>query len=206
MKRIIILLAIFAITPQLFAQTTFPGDVYVKGGLNMHSITGSNISATDYMGLGYNVVFGYEKPLGTSENLLYNYEVGLGTRGSWYVKDGVDSKMTDHAIQIAMNIIYRIALAEGQALDFHAGLGTTADMFGKSVTKATAAGQTIKTEVSLGDYGSGFRRSDIVIMPGFTYWFGKFGLDVCWQRGLIAMSQDDDTCASNILFRVAYKF
>jgi len=204
MKRIILLLSLIAFPLTALAQNE-DLNLYVKGGLNMHSITGDDISASDYMGIGYNVVVGYDKSLGQTENLFYGYEVGLGTRGSWYAKDGAKSKMVNHAMQIGVSLIYRVPIADNQSLDLHAGLGSTMDFAGKSTSEAKVGDEVYSSEVKLKDYGSGFRRSDIYIAPGITLWLGRFGMDVSWQRGLMPMQADTNTCASNILFRLAYK-
>ncbi|MBP5571105.1 MAG: outer membrane beta-barrel protein [Bacteroidales bacterium] len=210
MKKLFITLFMAAIPLLAFAQTEAQTnenlEVYVLGGLNMHSITGEDYNAADNRGFGYNIVFGYQKPLGQNENLFYGYEVGMGTRGSWTVKDGVDSKMVDHAIQIGINLIYRIRISDKETLDFHVGEATTMDMFGKTVATAKVGGETYTSESKLKDYGTGFRMSDITLVPGVTFWYGKFGVDISWQRGLIPMSVDTDICQSNLLFRLGYKF
>lgn len=210
MKRILILLAVAALSLQAFAQTTLPGDIFVKASVNFHSVTGKDIQTMDNLGLGYRITFGMEKPLGASEQLLFQYEFGLGTRGSWSQTNegGVrsDSKMTDHALQVGLNLVYRMALGDNQSLDLHAGIGWSMDMFGKTKGETTMGEDTYKTEVKLKDYGTGFRRSDIFITPGLTFWIGNFGVDIAWQRGLIAMAEDTDTCASNILMGIAFKF
>ncbi|MBQ7194698.1 MAG: outer membrane beta-barrel protein [Bacteroidales bacterium] len=211
MKRFILLLAFAAFPLLASAQTEFPGG-FIKGGLNMHSITGTDavtgndISAAEYMGFGYNVVIGIEKPLGESNSLFYTYEVGFGTRGSWHAEDGSESKMVDHAVQIAVNLVYRIPVAANQSLDIHFGPGWTGDIAGKSVSKVQVMGDTYTSESKLKDYGSDFRRFDIVLTPGVTFWFGQFGIDVTWQKGMMPMTADTDIKASNILFRLAYKF
>ena len=211
MKRFILLL-VFAVIPLLsYAQDTNP-DMFIMGGLNMHSITGTDaisgnkMAAADYAGFGYNIVMGIVKPLGTSGNLHYSYEIGLGTRGSWHVENGAESKMVDHAIQMAVNLIYRIPIAANQSLDIHAGPGWTNDIAGKTTSKVTMGGSTYEDETKLKDYGTDFRRADILLTPGITFWFGQIGIDVTWQRGLIPMSADTDIKVSNILFRLAYKF
>ncbi|MBP5488197.1 MAG: hypothetical protein J6X77_01355 [Bacteroidales bacterium] len=210
MKKLLIILFMAACPLLAFAQEDAQANdqtvAYFMGGLNMHSITGDDVNAADNRGFGYNVVFGIQKPLGQNENLYYGYEVGMGTRGSWTVKDGVDSKMVDHAIQIGLNLVYKIRISGTQSLDFHVGEVTTADMFGKTVTTAKVAGDTYTNETKLKDYGSGFRMSDITFVPGLTFWFGNFGVDVSWQRGLMPMSTDTDICQSNLLFRLALKF
>ena len=114
--------------------------------------------------------------------------------------------MVNHAMQVGLNLVYRIGVGGNQSLDLHAGIGWTMDIFGKSKSEATMGGETYKNEVKLKDYGSGFRRSDIYISPGITFWLGNFGIDFAWQRGFIAMAQDTDTCASNILMGIAYRF
>lgn len=206
MKKLLIMLFVAAFPLLAYAQTDDQTTGYVMGGLNMHSITGDDYNAADNMGLGYNFVFGIQKPLGQNENLYYGYEVGMGTRGSWTVKDGVDSKMVDHALQIGLNLIYKIRISDTQSLDLHVGEVTTADMFGKTVGTVKVGGETYTSETKLKDYGTGFRMSDITFVPGLTIWFGNFGVDVSWQRGLIPMSSDSDICQSNLLFRLAYKF
>lgn len=210
MKRILILLAVAALSLQAFAQTTLPGDIFVKASVNFHSVTGKDIQTMDNLGLGYRITFGMEKPLGTSDQLFYQYEFGLGTRGSWSVDNeggiSTDSKMVNHAMQVGLNLVYRIGVGGNQSLDLHAGIGWTMDIFGKSKSEATMGGETYKNEVKLKDYGSGFRRSDIYFSPGITFWLGNFGIDFAWQRGFIAMAQDTDTCASNILMGIAYRF
>lgn len=206
MKKLLIMLFVAAFPLLAYAQTDDQTIGYVMGGLNMHSITGDDYNAADNMGLGYNFVFGIQKPLGQNENLYYGYEVGMGTRGSWTVEDGVDSKMVDHAIQIGLNLVYKIRISDTQSLDLHVGEVTTADMFGKTVGTVKVGGETYTSETKLKDYGTGFRMSDITFVPGLTIWFGNFGVDVSWQRGLIPMSSDSDICQSNLLFRLAYKF
>ena len=119
------------------------------GGLNMHSITGTDaisgnkMAAADYAGFGYNIVMGIVKPN---------------------------------------------------------------DIAGKTTSKVTMGGSTYEDETKLKDYGTDFRRADILLTPGITFWFGQIGIDVTWQRGLIPMSADTDIKVSNILFRLAYKF
>lgn len=210
MKSILLLLTALALSLQAFAQTTLPGDLFVKASVNFHSITGDDIKTMDNLGLGYRITFGMEKPLGSSEQLYMQYELGLGTRGSWSQSNeaGIrtDSKMTDHALQVGLNLLYRMALGDNQSLDIHAGLGWSMDMFGKTKSEATMGEETYKNETKLKDYGTGFRRSDIFITPGITYWIGNFGVDIAWQRGLIPMAEDTNTCASNILMGIAFKF
>ena len=136
MKRFLLLLTAAALSLQAFAQTENLPDFIVKADVNFHSVTGKDINAMDNMGLGYRITIGMERPLGTSDQLFYQYEFGLGTRGSWSVDNeggiSTDSKMVNHAMQVGLNLVYRIGVGGNQSLDLHAGIGWTMDIFGKS--------------------------------------------------------------------------
>lgn len=76
------------------------------------------------------------------------------------------------------------------------------DLFGNNTYKN--GGTTHKTHFK--DYKDQFRTYDIALNPGITFWYGQFGAELCWERGLISWDDHASVFSNDFKIRLAYRF
>ncbi len=172
---------------------------FVKAGVNFMNFGGDGIDDSD-MGVGYNAVFGFQKPIRTN-GAYWGMDLGLGSRGA---KD-----MMAHNVQISpFTFGWKIGLAENLKLDPHLGVygscdfASHADGYGSwdDYTYALYKASNRKTD-------STYHYPDVGMNIGVGIWYGRFNLDFTYQRGFIDVFSDmDGIKTSNILLRVGVAF
>lgn len=171
----------------------------VKAGLNMSSISG-DISDTK-------VRFGYNVGVTADYAINQNWYILSGLEYTTKGVNGSDGESIHAAyIQLPVHAGYKLEVAPGTKLIFHAGpylaYGTN--------------GNTEITVFQLGDLSFGgkaktfdiFRRFDAGLGLGIGAEFGKFGVDLGWDYGLVNMVEEGKGSlrTGNAYLSASYKF
>ncbi len=168
---------------------------FVKAGLNSMNFSGDGADGTDG-GTGYNVTFGYQKPMG-QDGAYWGMEFGMGSRGA--------EDMTAHNVQWSpFTFGWKIGLADKLYLDPHVGLYAALDYSSSIDTDSDE-------NFSWGDFADAL---DVDYLPvdagmniGVALWYSKFSFDVTLQKGFVDTFSDmDGIKTSNLLIRLGYAF
>lgn len=163
---------------------------FVKAGVSLDNFT--DLSTGERPTIGGDAVVGFQQPIFTS-SFYWGMDLGMGTRGGSYSYEnelGDEEKVTALAWGIRfvpLTVGYKLPLIDFISLDFHAGGFICYDLI-------------------LNDtyYDDEFNKFDLGIQAGAGVWFGKFNIDVMYQRGFI------DACAStyssNVIIRLGLRF
>ena len=81
----------------------------------------------------------------------------------------------------------------------HVGLIASYDLVGKIIS----GDSSVKLDFKERD---DWKRLGVAVNPGVTCWFGQFGLDLTWQRGILSLDEDLKIFDNQLLVRVAYRF
>ena len=189
MKKIMIAAAAMLLSVGLFAQNP---TIFVKAGVGLNKWTGDDFDLKADNLVGYSVAAGFEQPL--TEAFVFGAEIGAQTRG--YKLD--DFKQVFHGATISPFVGYHI-VAGTLDIEPHVGMVASYDLVGKWIDGKESE------KIDFKDYED-FRRLGVAANPGVTVWFGNFGVDVTWQRGVLSVSEELKVYDSQILARVAYRF
>lgn len=179
---------------------------YLRIGPNFMNMTGSN--ADDFGGkLGYDFVAGWQTNIGKSA-FYYAVELGLGSRGFTCTSDGYfddrynekryqykdgEHLMTHNVHVSPFNFGYRLGLSGKLKLDAHVGAFYSYDYKGY---------ENIRGErLSWRGENSG---NDVGLRLGVGAWYGRYNLDLTWQRGFLEKFDAVET--SNLMLRVGVAF
>ncbi len=215
MKKIFTLIAALAmIVSAATAQIVHSGGVkineektpsesmwYARFGLNMMKCGGDVSDFKDYIksNLGYQIVWGFEKPLGP---LFWGMEYGLGSRG-YKLKDG-DAKETWFAHNgyfSPFNLGYKYAVSGDFEVEGHIGAYVSGDYAGKFVEDDGHDSE----DFSIYD-ADDYSYVDAGMVFGFGVWYNSVGLDFSFQKGFINMTKDVKVHTSNFMIRLGFKF
>lgn len=177
---------------------------YARLGLNMMKAGGDDAPDGIKSNLGYQIVWGFEKPLGPC---FWGMEFGLGSRG--YKTNGdYANKLTVHnAIFSPFNIGYKHELGSDFAVEAHVGAYVSGDYFGTMKDYPVQSGKykVEKEDVNIYDL-DGYVFPDAGVQFGFGFWYNAIGLDFCFQNGFIDWNKDAKYHTSNFLIRLGLKF
>ena len=179
---------------------------YMRLGLNMMKFKGEDFVVDENVksNLGYNWVIGFEKPLGP---LFWGMEFGLSSRGFKVEYKGNGYKesyklFAHNAIFSPFNIGYKYPISDNLAVEAHLGAFVSGDYFGKWEEEEYGR-KNDWTIYDLDDYIF----PDAGMQFGFGMWFSNIGLDLCWQKGFLNItSDDDDFKSSNFMLRFGVAF
>lgn len=177
---------------------------YARFGLNFMSAGGDDVDELK-SNLGYQLVWGFEKPIGP---LFWGMEFGLGSRG-YKAKEG-DMKLTAHnGVFSPFNLGYKHELSSDLALEAHIGVYVAGDYYGKA--KDVVTGYNYKKGYENGDCSiydlDGYVFPDAGMQFGFGLWYNVIGVDILVQKGFVNWNKDADSFhTSNFMIRLGLKF
>ncbi|MBQ9214657.1 MAG: PorT family protein, partial [Bacteroidales bacterium] len=143
---------------------------YARFGLNFMSAGGDDVADNVKSNLGYQLVWGFEKPMGP---LFWGMEFGLGSRG-WKVGD---IKLTAHnGVFSPFNIGYKHELSSDFAIEAHLGVYVAGDYYGKGKNWPVYSGRysTEYEDVSIYDIED-YVFPDAGMQFGFGLWYNTIG-------------------------------
>ena len=176
---------------------------YMRLGLNFMKVGGDDVSdaAKDYLktNLGYQIVWGFEKPLGP---LFWGMEYGLSSRGFKFKFDKDEEKLFVHSgIFSPFNLGYKYGITDELAVEGHVGAYISGDYFGKY--KWTEDGESDESSIyDLEDYSY----LDAGMQFGVGLWYNQIGVDFLIQKGFVNWSEDVKQHTSNFMIRLGILF
>lgn len=187
------------VTPKAPSTTTH----YMRLGLNFMNYVGDGAEGLDGK-LGYDVTFGFQKPLGTS-GLYWGMEYGLGSRGASDSEDGIDYSIMCHNIHYSpFTLGFKYNISGKWSVDPHIGVFLSADYTGKE--KLEISGYDDEDgdwDSSMSDWED-YNRVDVGMRFGVGVWYDRFNLDLTYQRGFL--ESFDKTQSSNLMLRLGVAF
>ncbi|MDR0823739.1 MAG: PorT family protein [Prevotella sp.] len=172
----------------------------IKAGVNLSNLTGDSDGTKAKIGFnaGVTVDFGIAQDV----YLLTGLEYSL--KGAKLSDEGETMKLGLSYIQLPIHVGYKLAVAEGTNIVFHAGpyLGYLAggnwSYDGASIGIFSDAGEAI----------SKFKRFDFGVGLGVGAEFGKIGVGLGWDFGLAKIMDEANVSVknSNAYLTVGYKF
>lgn len=194
MKKMILAAGALLLSLGMFAQNP---SFYVKAGVGMSKWVGEDVEK-DYSKFltGYSAVVGFEQPL--TEAFVFGAELGAQTRGvkTEVLKENV--KYLVHDMTISPFLGYHFATGS-MDIEPHVGLVASYDLVGKIISGDSSVKLDFKEQED-------WKRLGVAVNPGVTCWFGQFGLDLTWQRGILSLDEDLKIFDNQLLVRVAYRF
>lgn len=190
---------------------------YLKGGLAFQTWTGKdaksfgNNDKNPGSGVGYDVLFGFQKDFSFLNGLYWGPEIGIGSRG---FRTSVSEDEASESITAMMNALkitpvqlgYKYNITNLLTIDAHIGFLMSVDLFGGMYFKYSDGNESDSSSKNLSEL-DGYKRFDIGINPGITLWIGELGVDFTYQKGFLSIVGDQGKLyAQNLLLRLAYKF
>lgn len=178
---------------------------YVRLGVGFMNLAGSDVEDCNSK-VGYDVAYGFQKPLANVNGLYWGMEFGLGSRG-WSVDLGKDdAKYMLHNVRISpFTFGYKYALTDAIKLDAHLGAFASFDYTGKLKYDGES--------LSLNDWddeddgiGLDWNRFDAGMQIGFGVWYNNFNLDFTYHRGFVKPIEDVKAYSSNFMIRLGVAF
>lgn len=180
------------------------------------------------MGGDFSVAF--NKPI-SDKGLYWGMEMGFGSRGAKYhSKEEYKGSLTECNKKIqAWNVKYspitfgyKYAINDNLRLDAHLGAFVSYDFAGSGATKWEDADGVYQEfgdssyKICEGDL-EGYQGLDVGLQVGVGVWFGRFNLDVTYQRGFINafnmaresfwdVKSDAAVYSSNVMIRLGVAF
>lgn len=193
---------------------------YLKGGLAFQTWTGKdaksfgNNDKNPGSGVGYDVLFGFQKDFSFLNGLYWGPEIGIGSRG---FRTSVSEGEASESITAMMNALkitpvqlgYKYNITNLLTIDAHIGFLMSVDLFGGMYYKYSYGKESGSSSKNLSELNElmNYKRFDIGINPGITLWIGKLGVDFTYQKGFLSMAGDQGKLyAQNLLLRLAYRF
>ncbi len=141
---------------------------------------------------GYNVMIGWQDPMGAA-GAYWGMEWGFSTRG-YKIED---VKAMAHAVQYSpFTFGWRFNVGDKIAIDPHLGLYAGYD-FSSSVKYEDES-------YSWDEAGDDYTGFDAGMNIGVGVWFGRFNLDVTYQKGFIAVFPEVTAKATMIRLGIAF--
>lgn len=185
------------------------GFSFIKGGISINNITGDDAGSWD-SSTGYEVVIGAVSPMATVDGLYLGYEVGVGTRGAKGSLGGATLELRHTNVKFVPQVGFLLDLTPEITVDVHVGAALSYDFMGKAKASYDGASDSVKMKDYEDTLGWKVNRFDVGIQPGVSVWYGNFGLDFTYQRGLLGLVKEDgenyDVFTDNIQIRLAYRF
>lgn len=186
-------------------RTTTPSNKihYVRLGLNFMHYVGDGVEESGDGKLGYDLTFGFQKPVGP-HGLYWGMEYGLGSRGDKYSEDGYKDSYMCHNIHFSpFQIGFKYNISGKWSVDPHLGVFVSADYTGKHKWEFDFYKEHKEESESMGDWED-YNRVDVGMRVGAGVWYGRFNLDLTWQRGFL--DSFDDVQSSNLMLRFGLAF
>lgn len=195
MKKLLLTIALAFATLASQAQTEWYGQVGLS--LNKFSYSSEYEYGCDFKrNVGYEVMFGFLRPMGEKGLFLWGMNFGMGTRGSkseW--KDVLYEGCEIHFLEndesrfmfqyCPFELNSRIQIGSSPfAVNPHVGLYVSLDLSGKIEHKVDGVDAESKVFDDFDEYSP--QRFDFGVNAGCRFWFaGKTFLDVTYKQGTI---------------------
>ncbi|MEA5062143.1 MAG: porin family protein [Proteiniphilum sp.] len=197
-----LIVAMLVAVTSVSAQQLYLG---VKGGINLSNFSGDLDDADAKVGFNVGLAADYE--------FMFNHAIQTGlfftTKGAKYEGDlgDVSGKLTMNPmyLQLPVHYAYKLDVAPGTRLVFHAGPYMAVGVGGKVKVKASGS----SAEVSDDFFQDGaFKRFDAGLGLGVGAEFGPLLLDLGWDMGLTNISDISgaDAKNQNAYLTVGYRF
>ncbi len=194
-------------TSRTFVKQKSNTEWHFRAGLNFNNLTSvsieyDNLEYSSGYRTGFAVDFGFDKHFKNS-NLYWGMELGIGTRGASIEIDDSDYNynITGYNIKYSpFTLGYKLPISEKLRVDAHMGAWVAYDFATSDDAESGLPG--IDNTVDAG------------IQIGVGAWYGRFNIDLMYQRGFI---NSIDTyiyhcgdlkggCTSNLLLRLGVAF
>ena len=177
---------------------------YVRLGVGFMNLAGDNEGLSSKT--GYDVAFGFQKPLANVNGLYWGLELALGSRGFTIdaEDDDYDIKHILHNVRFSpFTFGYKYALTDDVKLDAHLGAFASFDYAGKA--------KCDDEDIKLGDWDDNYldwNRFDAGMQIGFGAWYKNYNLDFTYHRGFVKAIDYDglDTYTSTFMIRLGIAF
>lgn len=197
-----LIVAMLVAVTSVSAQQLYLG---VKGGINLSNFSGDLDDADAKVGFNIGLAADYE--------FMFNHAIQTGlfftTKGAKYEGNlgDVSGKLTMNPmyLQLPVHYAYKLDVAPGTRLVFHAGPYMAVGVGGKVKVKASGS----SAEVSDDFFQDGaFKRFDAGLGLGVGAEFGPILLDLGWDMGLTNISDISgvDAKNQNAYLTVGYRF
>lgn len=185
----------------------------IRGGLTFAGVSGSDLTGSKSR-TGFNVGVEFQKPI--SDGFYWGAGLGLKSKGCKSNDD--DSKVSLTALEIPINVGYKVDLAQDFKLDIHAGGFANLDLFGNAEYtdytynpySGSYGGYSIKTyDISLGDFDDafgGYSRFGGGLAAGVGLWYQQFNINLNFQWGLFEQFDKLNVKESNVMLSLGYAF
>lgn len=171
---------------------------YARFGLNFMKVGGDDVDpfkSNIKSNLGYQIVLGFEKPLGP---LFWGMEFGLSSRGYKFNNIGDNQKLLAHnGIFSPFNLGYKYNITGEFAVEAHLGVYVSGDYFGKY--------KDDHDEFNIYD-AENHIFPDAGMQFGFGVWYGKVGVDLLFQKGFVNWREDYKMHTNNFMLRLGLAF
>lgn len=176
-----------------------PLEFGVKAGVNLSNMTG-DINNTDAK-VGFNVGVTMDYALSPDVYLLTGLE--LTTKGFKYTSSLGKVTLNPMYLQLPVHVGYKLAVAEGTKVVFHAGPYVAYGIAGKATVK-NDLGKEKENVFSTG----GLKEFDFGLGIGAGLEFGKIGVGLGWDFGLVNVWDADNVKVKNMngYLSLGYKF
>lgn len=188
----------------------------VKAGVNLSNFSGRGAEDTDAK-VGFNVGVTVEYALAPDVFLLSGLEFTTKGAKLSYMEDvgnaevGMKSTMNAMYLQLPIHMGYKFDISESIKLNMHAGPYLAYGIGGKIKYEGSGLMREIREPIETdGDFfgESKFKRFDFGLGLGVGAEFGKIGVGLGYDLGLINISKDNDAKVRNMnaYLTVGYKF
>lgn len=170
----------------------------IRVGMNMMNFAGDGAEGLDSK-IGYNFNIEFNKPIGDAGG-YWGMNLGLGSRG-FKVEE---TKCIAHNVQYSpITFGWKIGVADDIKIDPHLGFYASYDFS----SKMKESGESISWGDFV-DYASvDYNAYDVGLNAGVGFWYDRFNLDFCYQRGFIdAFSDSNGFKTSNFMIRLGVAF
>jgi len=179
----------------------------VRAGINVMGLDGKGSEGTGSKA-GYDFAVSFEKPI---SNFGFNWgmELGLTSRGSSFETAGTglsSMSLMAHAIRFSpITFGYGYNITDDFKIGIHLGGYVSVDYTASLSAEANGESESMGIG-DMNDAGMGYQRFDGGIALGGGLWYKRFNLDVTWNRGFVAIMEDSESFASNVMIRLGYAF
>ncbi len=169
-------------------------DWFVRVGMTMNNATGGDLKEVEEeydasfgTNVGYDISVGFNRKMGSS-GIYWGMEYGLGTRGyKASIKNDEDEtscKVLNHGVKISpFTLGFKYGFTDKLKVDAHLGAYVSCDF-------ASSATDFNYDSFNYGDYFIEPYFDDVFfdagIQAGIGIWYGRFNLDLIYQRGFMS--------------------
>ncbi|HHV86972.1 MAG TPA: PorT family protein [Petrimonas sp.] len=204
--KLSLVVAMLAIVTAASAQL----NLGVKGGVNMSNFYGDKLTDKNAK-IGFNI--GLAADYEFAPSMAIQTGLFFTTKGAKYTGNLLETKgeytINPMYLQVPVHFAYKMDVTPGTRIVFHAGPYVAYGIAGKSTFKISAGSESGKTEGAnlFGNKGP-LKPFDTGLGLGVGVEFGRYLVDVGWDRGLVNISNSSNGNIKNqsAYLSVGYKF